>query len=185
MGFIEPALLVMVFLVGGYFAELTPEERAARDASEEARRAEPEARRAARRRPVSMTRGLLLILAVPLALAGVKYIIAPVVLFHAVTTADSYPSFMADFHPPRLYADLGRSFDEFIRRRFPVRSNAQDAMAKISLEGFRVVSSREGLQRFIFNHHAGPCGEYYSIALRQNSDSTIAEISGEVNVHCL
>jgi hypothetical protein len=92
---------------------------------------------------------------------------------------------MADYHPPRLYADLASSFDKFITRRFPVGSNAQDAIAKIGLEGFRVVASSEGLHRFTWGRHAGPCREYYEIVLRENSDSTIAEISGRVRANCL
>jgi hypothetical protein len=68
--------------------------------------------------PISMTTRLLLILAVPLtligfkyALIGFKYVAAPAMLLYWVSTADSYPSFMADYHPPRLYADLASSFD--------------------------------------------------------------------------
>ena len=53
------------------------------------------------------------------------------------------------------------------------------------LEDFRVVASQEGLYRFTWDRHAGPCGEHYSIVLRENSDSKIAEISGRVRMVCL
>jgi hypothetical protein len=132
-----------------------------------------------------MTKRLLLILAVPLALVGFKYVIVPAMLLYALSTADPYPSFMADYHPPRLYADLENSFDQFVAQRFPIGSNAQKAIAKIGLEEFRVVASKEGLYQFAWDRHAGPCGEHYSIVLRENSDSTIAEISGRVRTRCL
>lgn len=186
MGLIALAVLVFVVLVGWsnrrtraiYLAGLPPEETAEERTSEEAKRM-------ARRRPISIMKLLLLILAVPLTLLGVNYVVIPAMFLYWVATADSYPSFMADYDPPRLYADLEPSFDQFITRRFPVGSNAQDAIAKIGRQGFRVDASREGLYRFTWDRHAGPCGEHYSIVLRQKSDSTIAEISGRVRTVCL
>jgi hypothetical protein len=168
-----------------YLAGLTPEERAEECTSEEARRAEREVKRMARRRPISITKRLFLILAVPLAVVGFKYVIGPAMFIYAISTADPYPSFMADYHPPRLYADLENSFDQFVANRFPIGSNAQEAVAKIGLEDFRVIDSKGGLYHFTWGRHAGPCGESYSIVLRENSDSTIAEISGRVRANCL
>jgi hypothetical protein len=127
---------------------------------------------------------LLLILAVPLALVGFTYVVVPAMLAHWLTTADPYPSFMADWHSPRLYADLESSFDQFVAQHFPIGSNAQEAIAKIG-EEFRVLASKEGLHLFTGHRHAGPCGEDYSIRLRENSDGAIAEISGRVRHRCL
>jgi len=65
---------------------------------------------------------LLLVLGATLALAGIIYAgwIAMITLFvHHLMTADPYPPFMADYHPPRLYPDLERSFDQFVTQRFP------------------------------------------------------------------
>jgi hypothetical protein len=193
MGLIALAALVFVVLVAWSnhrtraidLAGLTPEEAAEERTSEEAKRAEREVKRMVRRRPISIAKRLLLIVAVPLALIGFAYVFVSAMLIYSLVTGDPYPSFMADYDPPRLYADLERSFDQFITRRFPVGSNAQDAIAKIRRQGFRVDASREGLYRFTWDRHAGPCGEHYSIVLRQNSDSTIAEISGRVQTHCL
>jgi hypothetical protein len=132
-----------------------------------------------------MTKRLLLVLGARLALAAIIYAGVAALLVHGLTTADPYPSFMADYHPPRLYADLESSFDQFVTQRFPVGSNAQDAIAKIGLEGFRSGASNPGLYSFRWFRHAGPCTEIYSIDLRENSDGTIAQITAHCPHHCL
>jgi hypothetical protein len=75
-----------------------------------------------------MMKLLLWILVAALALAGI-YAGWVALLFHALTTADPYPPFMTDYRARKLYADLERSFDQFITQRFPVGSNTQDAVA--------------------------------------------------------
>jgi len=132
-----------------------------------------------------MTKRLLLVLAAPLALPGIKYVGGTAILLYALTTADPFPPFMADYHPNGSYAHAGSSFDQFVTHRFPIGSNAQDAIAKIGLERFCIVASKAGLYQFTWNRHAGPCGEHYSIILEENSDGTIAEISGRLRERCL
>jgi hypothetical protein len=132
-----------------------------------------------------MTKRLLPALGATLALAGIIYAGVAAILLHGLTTADPYPLFMADYHPPRFYADLESSFYHFVTRRFPVGSNAQDAIAKISLEGFRANASTPDLYSFTWFRHAGPCTEIYSIELRENSDGIIAQITGRCPHHCL
>lgn len=135
--------------------------------------------------PQPMMKRLLLVMGGMLALAGIIYAGGVALLVHGLTTADPYPSFMADYHPPRFYADLESSFDQFVTQRFPVGSNAQDAIAKIGLEGFHGSASKSGLYSFIWFRHAGPCTEIYSIDLRENSDGTIAQITARAPHHCL
>lgn len=100
-------------------------------------------------------------------------------LLHNLTTVDPYPAFMPD------YARGETGFDQFVARTFPVGSNAQDAIAKIRLWGLRGGGSKAGSYQFFWIRHAGFCGEDYSIILRENSDGTIAEISGWKQTRCL
>lgn len=130
---------------------------------------------------IAMTKRLLLILAVLLFVLGAMY----VAFGYLLGMADSYPSFMADYQPPRSYADLDASFDQFVTRRFPVGSDTKEAVATIGRERFRIVATSDGGYRFAWARHAGPCGEHYGIVVRENSDGTIAEISGWVRKVCL
>lgn len=126
--------------------------------------------------PPPMMKRLLLVLGAALVLAGIIFVGVVALLVHGLATWDPYPPFMADYHSP---------FDQFVTQRFPVGSNAQDAIAKIGLERFRIFVSKPGLYLFTWDRHTGFCGEHYSIVLRQNSDGTIAEISGRKQTRCL
>jgi hypothetical protein len=130
-----------------------------------------------------MTKRVLLILGAIFVLAGVLYG-GTAILLHALTMVDPFPPFMADY-ANGSYAEAESPFHRFITQRFPVGSNAQDAIAKIGLERFRVFASTPGLYRFTWDRHAGICGEHYSIVLRENSDGTIAKISGRKQTRCL
>jgi len=131
-----------------------------------------------------MTKRLLLALGATLALAGIIYVGGVAVLLHGLTTVDSYPPFMADY-ANGSYAQAENPFDQFVAHRFPVGSNAQDAVAKIGLERYRIFDSKPSLYHFTWDRHAGICGEHYSIDLRENSDGAIAEISGRKQTRCL
>ncbi len=100
-------------------------------------------------------------------------------MIHNLTTVDPYPAFIPD------YARGESAFDQFVARSFPAGSNTQDAIAKIRLWRLRGGGSNLGLYQFTWDRHAGICGETYLIILRENSDGTIAEISGRKQTRCL
>jgi hypothetical protein len=70
---------------------------------------------------------------------------------------------MADYRPGGSYTEDESAFDGFVRKAFPIGSEAHDAVEKISHENFLVVGStpnwfrlgptRPSLQRDLFDRH--------------------------------
>jgi hypothetical protein len=61
----------------------------------------------------------------------------------ALTRADPYPTFMADYQSRRSqsYELAKRNFSDFVAETFPIGSDENDAIAKITKGGFRVATS--------------------------------------------
>ena len=91
-----------------------------------------------------MIRRLLLGFGIMLAVLGVPFVIIGPGLVYGLTHADPYPPFMADYQSMNLrtYRKAERAFNEFVAKTFPIGSNAKDAIATITREGFQVVPAR-------------------------------------------
>jgi hypothetical protein len=108
--------------------------------------------------------------------------------FHALTRApDPYPAFMAGSQPrdTRSYQQAMHLFSESVVRTFPIGSNAKDAIAQITSEGFRVARSTPESVELLWNRSAGPCSEQYLIMIDQNADGAIAKTTGRLHPICL
>jgi hypothetical protein len=94
---------------------------------------------------------------------------------------------MADYQQKAsdTYPQAKRAFSEFVGDTFPIGSNARQAVALITGQGFHVVSSTPVSFQLLWTRHAGPCGEQYSIVIRQSEDGSIVEATGRLNPVCL
>jgi hypothetical protein len=106
---------------------------------------------------------------------------------HGLARADPYPSFMADYQlkAPGTYLKADRAFNAFVGDTFPVGSDAKQAVALITSQGFQIVSSTPVSFQLLWTRRAGPCNERYSIMIRQSEGGSIVEATGRVNPVCL
>jgi hypothetical protein len=122
-----------------------------------------------------------------LAILGVIYGVAAARFIDALTRADPYPVFMADYrlNVPDTYQKAKDNFDRFVRKTFPIGSNAKDAITQIIRDGFQVATPAADTVRLVWNRSAGPCREEFSILIRQSDAGMIADITGRLNPICL
>jgi hypothetical protein len=134
----------------------------------------------------SMLKRFLVGVSIALTIAGVFYVAAVAILVRQLTIMDPLPSFMASYQLKRTgtYAEAERAFPEFVSETFPVGSNAKQAVALVTSQGFDVVSSPDS-SLLRWTRRAGPCAEQYSIMIRQSSDGSIVEAAGQMHPACL
>jgi hypothetical protein len=94
---------------------------------------------------------------------------------------------MADYQlkAPRTYVQAGHTFGEFVSGNFPIRSDAKRAVALITSQGFRVVSSTSVSFQLLWIRRVGPCDERYSILIRQSEGGSIVEATSRLDPVCL
>ena len=97
----------------------------------------------------------------------------------ALSSSDPLPVFMTD------YQSSNTSFSEFAAKAFPIGSDAKSAISQITGGGFKVTKSSSDSVELLWNRHAGPCREEYSIVVNQSTDGRIARINGRRGVVCL
>jgi hypothetical protein len=134
-----------------------------------------------------MFRRFLIGFCIVLAAIGAIYVAAYAGLVYALTRADPYPSFMADYQPkaPRTYVQAEHAFSEFVGDTFPIGSDAKQAVALTTSQGFEMVSSTPVSFTLLWTRRAGPCSERYSIVIRQSESGSIVEATGQLNPVCL
>jgi hypothetical protein len=134
-----------------------------------------------------MFRRFLIGFCIVLTVIGLIYVAAGAIFLHGLTRADPYPSFMADYQlkAPGAYVQAERAFTEFVGDTFPIGSNAKQAVALITRQGFHVVSSTPVSFRLLWTCRAGPCDERYSILIRQSEGGSIVEATGRLSPVCL
>jgi hypothetical protein len=122
-----------------------------------------------------------------LAVIGVICVAASARLFHELTRADPYPPFMVDYRlkAPGTYVQAERAFTAFVGDAFPTGSDAKQAVALVTSQGFQVVSSTQAGFQLLWTRRAGPCDERYSILIRQSEAGSIIEATGRLNPVCL
>jgi hypothetical protein len=122
-----------------------------------------------------------------LTVIGAVYVAAYAGFLIGLTRADPYPSFMLNYQlkAPGTYAQAERAFGEFVGDTFPIGSDAKQAVALITSQGFHIVSSTSVDFQLLWTRHAGPCDERYSIAIRQSEGGSIVEATGRLNPVCL
>jgi hypothetical protein len=100
---------------------------------------------------------------------------------------DTYPAFMADYvsGPHRTYEEAERAFPEFVEKFFPVGSVAKDAVDRATVGGFKATKYGTEATELIWNRHAGPCNEIYSIAISQDAYGKISRVTGRLRPACL
>jgi hypothetical protein len=124
-----------------------------------------------------------LIFAVPAVLCGAGLALTA----YALARADPYPTFMADYQSKgsRSYREAAHAFSEFVVKTFPIGFDAKDAIAQIHKGGFHVTTSGLDSVELLWERHAGPCNEQYSIVVNRNADGRIAKITGQLHPICL
>ena len=134
-----------------------------------------------------MFRRVLLGFCIVFTVIGVIYVAANASFLHGLTRADPYPLFMADYRlkTPGTYVQAKRAFSEFVGDTFPIGSDAKQAIALITGQGFQVVSSTSVSFQLLWTRHAGPCDERYLIVIRQSEGGSIVEATGRLNPVCL
>jgi hypothetical protein len=134
-----------------------------------------------------MFRRFLIGVCIVLTAIGLICLAAGAVFLHGLMRADPYPSFMSDYQlkAPRTYVQAERAFTEFVGDNFPMGSDAKQAVALITSQGFHVVSSTPVGFQLIWTRRAGPCDERYSILIRQSEIGSIVEATGRLNPVCL
>jgi hypothetical protein len=122
-----------------------------------------------------------------LAILGVIHGVTVARLIYGLKRTDPHPAFMADYrlNVPGTYQKAKDDFDGFVRKTFPVGSNAKDAIAQLIHEGFQLATPTADTLRLVWNRMAGPCREEFSILIRQSDASIIAEITGRLHPVCL
>ena len=90
-----------------------------------------------------MFRRFLIGFCVILTVIGAIYVATYAGFLRGLTSADPYPPFMADYRlkASGTYAQAERAFSEFVGNFFPIGSDAKQAVALITGQGFHVVSS--------------------------------------------
>jgi len=135
-----------------------------------------------------MFKRFLIAFCIVLTATGAIYVAAIVALFHGLTHADPYPPFMANYQRLRgegTYMRAMRAFSEFVSDTFPIGSNAEQAVALITSQGFHILPSTAASFQLLWARHAGPCSERYFIVIRQGEDGSIVEAKGQLNPACL
>jgi hypothetical protein len=91
-------------------------------------------------------------------MTGAIYVAGFVGLLRGLTHADPYPPFMTDYQlkASRYYAQAEREFSEFVNDTFPIGSNAKQAVALLSSQGFDILSSSPASVQLLWARHAGP-----------------------------
>jgi len=130
---------------------------------------------------------MLMVLAAALAGLGLMYFAGILCLGHALTQADPFPAFMADYQLRRSqsYGDAERNFSDFVAKTFAIGSDKNDAIAQISKGGFQVATSASETVEFVWKRHSGPCSEQYSIVIRSDGRGKIAKVAGQLRPICL
>lgn len=126
-------------------------------------------------------------LAVLLAGSVITYLAGVAFIGHALTRADPYPTFMADYELRRTgsYEVAKRAFADFIANTFPAGSDANAAIAQITGGGFEVATSTPESAELVWKRRAGPCSEVYSVIVRTDGDRRITKIDGRLQPICL
>lgn len=134
-----------------------------------------------------LLRRVVIVLAVLLAGSVITYLSGIAFIGHALTRADPYPAFMADYELRRTgsYEVAERAFSDFIASTFPVGSDADGAIAQMTGGGFEVVTSTPESAELVWKRRAGPCSEVYSIVVRKDADRRITKIDGRLQPICL
>jgi hypothetical protein len=132
-------------------------------------------------------RGLIVVVVLVFIVPIIIYIAPMLLLAYAVSGADPYPAFMADYQAMRSgsYDVAERAFPDFIARKFPIGSDRSDAIAQITKGGFAVTKSTPEMVELRWNRHAGPCSEQFSIVINGGADGMIAGTGGRLQPICL
>jgi hypothetical protein len=135
----------------------------------------------------SVLRQYLIGFCIIFAFIGAVYVATIAGFLHGMKRADPYPPFMADYQlkKPGTYAEDDRAFNKFVGDTFPIGSNAKQAVALITSQGFDIVSSTTVSFSLLWARQAGPCSEHYLIMIRQSEDSSIVDATGRLNPACL
>src|ERR1700745_1911008 len=80
---------------------------------------------------------------------------------NALTRADPYPTFMAEYQQSgsRSYEEAKHAFSDFVAKTFPIGSDKNEAIAQITRGGFQVTTSTSETVELVWKRHAGPCSE--------------------------
>jgi len=134
-----------------------------------------------------MFRRFLIEFCIVLTVTGAICVAVIVGLHRGLMHADPYPPFMANYQlkTTGTYMQAKRAFGEFVVDTFPIGSDAKQAVALITSQGFDILSSTPVRFELLWARQAGPCSERFFIVIRQSEDGSIVEATGRLNPACL